>query len=388
MGGEKKHGPLPPALARLGALLRKEYLQFFRDRSLIYIVLYVFTLEIYMAGTGFNIEVRNYPTAIFDRDRTQWSTQLAEKFRLPYFRVTENLTSEGQMVDLLNRGAVSLVVVIPHGFARSLMEYNHAAIQVITDGTLSNTSLLALGYADQIAQTFAQELGERLGRINPKDERRQPQVVLKPRVFYNPNQKGEWFASLIELFSVITLVSLLLPAAAMVREKEAGTIEQLLVTPALPVEIMAAKIISMASIVLVASLFSLFLIIFPLFHLPWRGSLTLFFAATALYVFSATGVGMFIATVCRNLPQTILLVIMIIAPILFLSGSWTPIEAMPPLLGYLTYISPLKHYLSIAYNILLKGAGLRSLWPDFVNLAILGCGLFAICAWQFRRHFS
>jgi ABC-2 type transport system permease protein len=374
------------APARLGALLRKEYLQFWRDRSLIYIVLYVFTLEIYMAGNGFNIEVRNYPTAIFDRDRTQWSVQLAEKFRLPYFRVSDNITTDAELVDLLNRGTVSLAVVIPHGFARSLMERNQGSIQVITDGTLSNTSLLALGYADQITQRFAAELSRRLGRLDP--HRKLPQVELKPRVLYNPNQKGQWFAGLIELFSVITLVSLLLPAAAMVREKESGTIEQLLVTPVRPVEIMAAKIISMASIVLAASLCSLFLIIFPVFQLPWRGDLILFLVATALYVFCATGVGMFIATICRNLPQTILFVLMIIGPILFLSGSWTPIEAMPPLLGILTYISPLKHYLSIAYNILLKGAGLRSLWPDFINLAIIGFSLFAVCAWQFRRKFS
>ena len=137
---------------RLGALLRKEYLQFGRDRALIGIVLYVFTIEIYLAGTGFNIEVRNYPTAIFDRDLTQWSVQLAEKFRLPYFRVTGLITSEDQMVDLLNRGEVSLVVVIPHGFARSLAENNQASLQAVTDGTLSNTSLLALGYTDQIGR--------------------------------------------------------------------------------------------------------------------------------------------------------------------------------------------------------------------------------------------
>lgn len=379
---------LTATLRRLGALLRKEYLQFFRDRSLIYIVLYVFTIEIYMAGTGFNFEVRNYPTAIFDRDRTQWSLQLAEKFRLPYFRLTQEITTEAQMVDLLNRGVVSLVVVIPHGFARSLLEKNQASIQAVTDGTLSNTSLLALGYTHEIAQNFAQDLGQRLGRVNPREEHLQPQVAIKPRVLFNPNQKGEWFAGLIELFSVITLVAILLPAAAMVREKEYGTIEQLLVTPVRPVEIMSAKIISMASIVLTASLLSIFLIIFPVFNLPWRGSLLLFIAATNLYVFCATGFGMFIATVCRNLPQTILLVIMIIAPILFLSGSWTPIEAMPRPLAWLTYLSPLKHYLAIGYNILLKGAGFSALWPDFLNLNIIGFGLFGLCALQFRRQFS
>jgi ABC-2 type transport system permease protein len=374
-------------LARLGALLRKEYFQFWRDRSLIYIVLYVFTLEIYLAGNGFNIEVRNYPTAIFDRDRTQWSVQLAEKFRLPYFRVTRNIIDEMEMVDLLNCGSISMAVVIPHGFARSLLQKNQAAVQVITDGTLSNTSLLALGFADQIISSFSQELSRQLGRSD-RHQDLHARVELKPRVLYNPNQKGQWFAGLIELFSVITLVSLLLPAAAMVREKEAGTIEQLLVTPVRPVEIMAAKIISMASIVLIASTCSLFLIILPIFELPWRGNLGLFLVATALYVFSATGVGLFIATICRNLPQTILLVIMIIGPILFLSGSWTPIEAMPRLLRYLTYISPLKHYLHIAYSILLKGAGVVILWPDFLQLIVLGSALFAASAWQFRRHIS
>lgn len=373
---------------RLIALLGKEYRQFFRDRALIGIVLYVFTIEIYLAGTGFNIEVRNYPTAIFDRDRTQWSVQLAEKFRQPYFRVTGMITSEAEMVDLLNRGVVSLVVVIPHGFARSLAESNQATIQASSDGTLSNTSLLALGYTDQVAQDFARELGQKLGRWQPKRAEWQPEVMIKPRVLFNPNQKGEWFAGLIELFSVITLVAILLPAAAMVREKEYGTIEQLLVTPVLPVEIMAAKILSMASIVIISSLLSLFLVIFPVFHLPWRGSLLLFLGATNLYVFCATGFGMFIATLCRNLPQTILLVIMIIAPILFLSGSWTPIEAMPPLLAAITYLSPLKHYLTIGYNILLKGAGLTALWPDFLNLNLIGFGLFIICALQFRRQFS
>lgn len=375
-------------LQRLATLLRKEYLQFFRDRALIYIVLYVFTIEIYVAGTGFNIEVRNYPTAIYDRDNTQLSVQLAEKFRLPYFRVTHLIYSETEMEALLDQGTVSLVLVIPHGFARDLAKRNQAEVQAIVDGTLSNTALLALGYASQIAHEFAQELGERLGRVVPGRDHLSPQVKLKPRVIYNPNQKAEWFASLIELFSVITLVAILLPAAAMVREKEHGTIEQLLVTPITPVEIMLAKVISMASIVLVASLLSLFLVIYPIFNLPWRGNLLLYMAATALYVFSATGVGLLIATVCRTLPQTILFLLMIIPPILFLSGSWTPAEALPTWMRLVTHLSPLKYYLAIAYGILLKGAGLIQLWDDFVGLTILGLLLFAYCAFRFRQHFG
>jgi len=372
-------------LSRLAALLRKEYLQFFRDRALIYIVLYVFTLEIYMAGTGFNIQVTNYPTAIYDRDNTQISVQLAEKFRHPHFRVTHLIYSDQELETLLNRGTVSLVLVIPHGFARSLAEQNRGEVQAITDGTLSNTALLALGYASLIARDYARELGQTLGRHATATL---PAVKLKPRVAFNPNQRSEWFAGLMELFSVITLVAILLPAAAMVREKEYGTIEQLLVTPARPVEIMLAKVLSMASIILVASFLSLFLVIYPVLELPWRGSLTLFLAATALYVFCATGFGMVIATICRNLPQTILFILMIISPILFLSGSWTPLEAMSPGLRLITYLSPLKYYLNIGYNILLKGAGVAIVWPDFLGLASLGSLLFIFCAFRFRQHFG
>ncbi|MBW1917232.1 MAG: ABC transporter permease [Deltaproteobacteria bacterium] len=375
-------------LQRLLAMLRKEYLQFFRDRALIYIVLYLFTVEIYVAGSGFNIEVRNYPTAIYDRDNTQLSVQLAEKFRLPYFRVTHLIYSDSEMVTLLNKGTVSLVLVIPYGFARDLVEKNHAEVQAIADGTLSNTALLALGYASQIAGEFAQEVGRRLGRTVPGAEHLQPQVKLKPRVKYNPNQKAEWFSSLMELFSVITVVSILLPAAAMVREKERGTIEQLMVTPITPVEIMLAKVISMASIVLVSSFLSLFLVIYPIFALPWRGNMLLYMVATALFVFSATGVGLLIATVCRNLPQTILFLLIVLPPIMFLSGSWTALEAMPLGMRLITYISPLKYYIIIAYGILLKGAGLTQLWPEFVGLIVLGLLLFGFCAVRFRRHFG
>jgi len=370
------------------ALLHKEYLQFSRDRALVFIVLYVFTVDIYIAGAGFNLEVRNYPTAIYDRDNTQISVQLAEKFRQPYFRVTRLIYSDSEMETLLNKGTVSLVLVIPHNFARSLAEKNHAELQVITDGTLSNTALLALAYAGQIAQEFAQEVGGRWGQSEPGAAHLRPQVKLKPRIAFNPNQKFEWFTSLIELFNIITVVSIFLPAAAAVREKEAGTIEQLLVTPVTPVTIMLAKVISMASIVLAASCLSLFLVIYPVFSLPWRGNLFLYLAATALYVFSATGVGLFISTVCRTLPQTILLLLMLLTPILFLSGSWTPPEAMPVWMRLITYLSPLKYFISIAYGILLRNAGLGHLWPELAGMTVLGLFLFSFCAFRFRQRFG
>ncbi|MBM4284398.1 MAG: ABC transporter permease [Deltaproteobacteria bacterium] len=367
-------------LRRLASLLTKEYRQFFRDRPLILIVLYVFTIEIYVAGTGFNIEVRNYPTAVYDRDRTQLSVQLAEKFRAPHFQVTHLITTDAEMEALLNQGLVSLVVLIPEGFARRLAQGREAEVQAVADGTLSNTALLALGYVELISQRFAQELagpGRRPG----------VQVVFEPRVFFNPNLRPEWFASLIELFAVITLVSILLPAAAMVREKEYGTLEQLLVTPLRAAEIMLAKVLSMASIVLVSSLLSLFLVIYPVFALPFQAAgLPFFLISTALYVFSATGAGLLIATVCRSLSETILFLLIIIAPILFLSGSWTPLEAMPAGLRLITYLSPLRYYLNLGEGLLVRGAPWHFLLDDFVGLTLLGLALFAFSAWRFRKY--
>jgi ABC-2 type transport system permease protein len=366
-------------LRRLFSLLLKEYRQFFRDRPLILIVLYVFTIEIYVAGTGFNIEVRNYPTAVYDRDRTQTSVQLLEKFRQPYFQVTHFLTTDAEMEALLNQGRVSLVILIPQGFSRRLAEGRVAEVQAVADGTLSNTALLALGYVELISQRFAAEL---TGPRPPAGVR----IVYQPRVFFNPNQKAEWFASLIELFAVITLVSILLPGAAMVREKEYGTLEQLLVTPLRAAEIMLAKVLSMASIVLVSSLLSLFLVIYPIFGLPYRGGLPFFLISTALYVFSATGAGLLIATVCRSLSETILFLLIIIAPILFLSGSWTPLEAMPTALRLITYLSPLRYYLNLGEGLLVRGTPWYWLLEDFLGLALLGLTLFAFSAWRFRKY--
>lgn len=366
-------------LGRLASLLSKEYRQFFRDRALIYIVLYVFTLEIYVAGTGFNIEVRNYPTAMYDRDNTQLSVSLAEKFRAPYFRVTHLVHTDAEMERLLNSGRVSLVVLIPQGFARRLAEGRPAPVQAITDGTLSNTALLALGYVELISQQFVQELA---GPVKGSA----PQVIFEPRVLYNPNLKTQWFASLIELFAVITLVSILLPAAAMVREKEYGTLEQLLVTPLSAVEIMLAKVVSMTSIILAASLLSLFLVIYPIFSLPWRGGLVFFLLSTALYVFCANGVGLLIATVCRTLSETLLFLLIVISPILFLSGSWTPLEAMPAGMRLITYLSPLRYYLNLGEGLLLRGTPWYWLLDDFLGLAVLGLLLFSFCAWRFRKY--
>lgn len=275
-----------------------------------------------------------------------------------------------------------MVVVVPEGFARRLHRGEAPPVQVISDGTYSTTARLAGAYVNAIAQQFAQDQAHGTGHHVTL-----PVVDARIRMRYNPALQQAWPQSLDMLFMGVTLMSMLLPAAFMVREKEQGTIEQLLVSPLRPWEIVAAKIIPMVIVTTVATLASV-AILARVFALPVRGSLALFLAATALTVFSMSGISLMIATFARTLPSAMILAFMLIIPIQFLSGSVTPVEAMPPLQYYLTLLSPQRYYLNIGYSILLKGAGLAVLWKDFAGLVLVGSGLFALGARRFQRQFG
>jgi ABC-2 type transport system permease protein len=194
--------------------------------------------------------------------------------------------------------------------------------------------------------------------------------------------------SISQLLNIITVFSLLLPAAAAVREKERGTVEQLLVSPLSPLQILLPKVLAMGGVILLAVLMSLSLVLWPVFAVPVRGSLGLFLALSALYIAATSGLGLFIATVARNMAQVGMLTILIIAPMLFLSGAWTPPEAMPGWLAQAMVISPLHHFMDIAFGILLKGEGLPELARPVVALLIIGSVLAGLGLWRFRRQFG
>jgi ABC-2 type transport system permease protein len=213
-------------------------------------------------------------------------------------------------------------------------------------------------------------------------------VDLRYRVWFNPNLKSEYFMGLTELFSVITMLSILLPAAALVREKEHGTIEQLLVTPIMPYEIMLAKIIPMGVITFLATFVAIFTVLRPIFGIPLAGSLWLFLLATLIFVFTSSGLGLFLASISKSLSEVILLTLLIIAPVLFLSGSWTPLEAMPFWMKRITYFSPLRYFLEIGFSVFLKGLGLRDLWQEFAGLLAIGGLAFLLGVVKFRSSFE
>lgn len=375
-------------MTRLASLVRKEFIQFSRDWVILIIVLYSFTFDIYLVTKGFNLEVRRTPLGVYDLDRSQESRRLVDGFRLPYFLQVAYIQEEAEVRGLLDRGKVSMVVVIPAHFSQHLKEGRETKIQLIVDGTHSNSALIAIGYAARIIEAYSRRIVLENWGLTARGLQLLPQVDLRYRIWFNPNLKSEYFMGLTELFSVITMLSILLPAAALVREKEYGTIEQLLVTPLLPYEIMLAKIIPMGAITFLASFLALFAVLKPLFDIPMVGHIGLFFLATLVFVFTSSGLGLFLASISKSLSEVILLTLLIITPILFLSGSWTPYEAMPFWMKRITYLSPLKYFLEIGFSVFLKGVGFRELWREFAGLLILGGLAFLLGVVKFRSSFE
>ena len=367
---------------RLLALIGKELRTFVRDPALVFVVAFLFLLHPYQSAAEFTMAVKNYPVAVYDLDRSQQSAAFVEKLRAPYFSLSRHVRTNREVAGVLERGEASMVVIIPEGFARRIHRGAPAAVQVLGDGTYSPTAELAGAYVLAIAQEFVEAQ-----QHEPPHHANLPVADARLRIRYNPTLRGEWPNGLDMLFMGVSLISLLLPAAFMVREKEQGTIEQLLVSPLRPWEIVASKLLPMMLLTTVAALAGLGVLVLA-FGLPVRGSLALFLAATALTVFGMGGLSLMIATVTRTLPSAMLLAFMLMIPIQFLSGNITPVEAMPAWQYYMTLLSPQRYYLNIGYSILLKGASFAVLWKDFVGLVLVGSVLFALGARRFQRQFG
>lgn len=367
---------------RLVALISKELRTFLREPALVFVVAYSLLWAPYQSASQFTFELNRYPIAVYDLDRSQQSRAFVDQLRPPYLSLRRMLSREREIDTVLERDEASAVVVIPEDFGRRLAGGGAASVQVISDGTYTPTSQIAGAYVAGIAQRFAvaQQPAVLPGRG--------PGLVdARVRVRYNEALIPEWYRALEELFMTIVIVAMLLPAAFMVREKEQGTIEQLLVSPLRPWEIMASKILPMVLLTVVGTLASLAILV-RAFDMPVRGSLPLFTVATILVVFATGGLGLLIATAARTLPTALIMAFTLHIPIQFLSGSITPIEAMPSAQYYLTLLSPYRYYLEIGYGIVLKGASFSVLWLDFLGLVVVGAAMFAVGAWRFLRQFD
>lgn len=363
---------------RFAGLLRKDMIQFLRDRVMLILVLWLYTGEVIVCALALSFEISNMPLAVVDLDRTPASRAL-----IANFLSTETFSLAGrpglsQATEWLQDGRARVAIVVPEGFQRHLARGETGTVQLLLDGTNSNVAAQARSYALQI-----------VSRFQPPPQAHTPVVAggAQPvvRIWYNPNQTYTSFVVLSMIAIAALMVGVFHPAASIVREKEAGTIEQLRVTPIGTPSLFVAKVIP----TLLVGLLSVFpsLLIAWWFGVPLRGSLGLFLGFTALFLISAIAMGALVAAVSKTLQQALLLSFFGLFPLMFLSGTIVPVESMPSILQIASLASPVRHYLDVMLGLFLKGSSFGSLWPHAVALVAIGVPLFAMAAMIFRREY-
>jgi ABC-2 type transport system permease protein len=368
---------------RLLAMVRKEFSQLFRDVPMLLILIWAFTVGVYTSGHGGATELSKYPIVVYDLSRSPASRELVSRFRAPYFKLVGSARSDAEVVAMLDRSQANLAVVIPPDFERRARQGN-ARFQVISDGSQSMMATIAGGHIAGIAGDYSVELLER-GLGGAGLGTRVPQVEVRPRVAYNPNLTEAWFSSLLEVFSQTTMVAMLLAAAAMVREREHGTVEHLLVSPLQPLELFAAKLVPVVTLVPLANVASVLAIVHGVFATPIRGSLMLFYVVSVVYVFAMASLGLGIAVLARTLGQAMMLVLLALYPMTLLSGAFSPPESQGAFMRAFSLLSPVRYYVDFGYQVLFKGNGLGYVWLDVAGILALGLALFLLSVRRFAR---
>lgn len=368
-------------------LLKKEVLQFARNLTLLIIVLYAATLDVWMAAQT-TMELQNFPIAIYDMDKSQKSQELVRRIRKPYFLIHSFLDSEKDIERLILNDTIGAVLVIPRKFQDKLNARQTAPVQIILDATTSNTAEIAAGYLSQMINDYSTTILVKEWQVSTVSFKLIPTVTPVIRYAFNQNLNDRWVMAIQEFFTIFTLIAILLPATAMVNEKQFGTIEQLMVTPVRPIEIMLAKVLPMIVVFLIAAFVSIYTVMIPILGVPFRGSPIEFLIVTMVFCFASSGLGLLVSTVSNNLSETVLITLLILFPIMFLSGSWVPPEAMPVFLQYLVKLSPLYYYLELGMGIFMKGNSLMFMWQNFLSLLALGIVIFSIGAFRFKKMFG
>ncbi|MGA7471518.1 MAG: ABC transporter permease [Candidatus Sulfotelmatobacter sp.] len=373
-------------LARLKQMLIKEFIQVFRDKRTRFVLFGPPIIQMLIFGYAATFEIHHVPTVVLDLDHSQESRELISRFSSsPYFDVQRQLTDYRQIGDLIDQGKATVGLEINAGFAQNLRKGQTAPLQVIVDATNSNTALIASGYITQIALGFAQEYQQdRIYRLSPQMIERMPSVQLEQRPWYNPDLRSRWFFVPGVIGSLTLVLVVTLTAFAVVREREIGTLEQIMVTPIRPAEFILGKtlpffLIGLFDVSLIATVGTLW------FQIPFRGQILVLFAGAILFLLCMLGVGLLISTVSSTQQQAMVTAFFFIMPAITFSGFGFPISTMPQWLQYLTYLSPLRYFLIVLRGTYLKGVGMEILWPQMLAMTALGISLLTIAVLRFHK---
>lgn len=359
----------------------KELWSLVRDPIMLVLIAYSFTFQVYISATAMPEGLSKVPIAIVDEDDSPLSARITSALHPPQFMPPQRV-SLSEVDGGLDAGLYTFSLNIPPNFQRDVLAGRAPAIQLNVDATRMSQAFTGSGYIQQIVLGEVNEFVQRY-RGNPT-----PPVDLALRVRFNPALTQSWFGSLMEIINNVTMLSIVLAGAALIREREHGTIEHLLVMPVTPGEIMLGKIWSMGLVVLLATSFSLQFIVQGALKVPIEGSVALFLAVATLHLFVTTSMGIFMATLARNMPQFGLLIILVLLPMQMLSGGSTPRESMPVLAQNMMEVAPTTHFVSAAQAILYRGAGFEVVWPQILALTVIGLVFFIAALTRFRKSIS
>ncbi|OYQ73044.1 ABC transporter permease [Wohlfahrtiimonas sp. G9077] len=363
---------------RLGV---KELWSLIRDPILLILIAFTFTVSVYTAATAMPDGLKNATIVFVDEDRSTLSNRIKTAFYPPQFITPYNI-SLSEMDRGLDKGDYTFVVNIPPYFQRDVLAGKQPSIQLNIDATRMSQAFTGNMIVNQIING---EVTEYLDRV------RQPAeypVMIEERMRFNPNLTASWFGALIEIINLITLLAIILTGAALIREREKGTVEHLLVMPLTPFEIMLSKIWSMGMVVLISATLSLIFIVQGVLNVPIIGSIPLFLLGSVLHLFAMSAIGIYLATVARNMPQFGMLMLLVLVPLQMLSGGMTPRESMPEAIQNIMVIAPTTHFIELSKAILFKDASMAIVWPQFLMLLLIGSVFFYFAHQRFRATIS
>jgi ABC-2 type transport system permease protein len=371
---------------RLGAVMRKEFLQILRDPHTLYIVLAIPVVQMFLLGYTATTDVRNIPLAVVDLDRSASSRRLLDAYRAAdYFRLAFDLDSEDQLRRLIDQGEARAGLIIPPDFGEHLLEGTTAQISFVLDGSDPSVASAALSAAELIGQSVSSQIFLQRAQAAGIANAAGPGLEVRPQVLFNPDMVSAYFMVPALIGMILQLLTTMLTATAIVRERERGKIEQLIVTPIRSGELIVGKIAPYVLIALFNTL-EVLLVGTLWFGVPVRGSLGLLLLLSALFLTSSLGIGLLISTIARTQQQAMMITWFTLLPTVFLSGFFFPLAAMPPLLQLVSRFIPLRYYLEIIRSILLKGVGAASLTEEIVALAVMGAITLVVAALRFRKR--
>jgi len=348
------------------------------DIVMLLLVVYAFSFGVYGPAKGTGSELINAAVAIVDEDHSQLSERISNAFFPPSFQSPRQLAPP-QIDPAMDSGASSFVLDIPPNFERDIMRGRRPSLQVNVDATAMQQAGIGAGYIQNIT---ANEIN---GFVRKTSSTSLPAARLATRAKFNQNLTSSWFSSIMQIINNVTMLAIILAGGALVRERERGTIDHLLTMPLRPTEIMISKVWANSLVIVVATALSVRFVVQTLLHVPIAGTIPLFLLGTAVYLFSATALGILLGTIARSMPQLGLLFMMVALPMNLLSGGNTPVDSMPAVLQRLVQIFPSTHYVDFAQAILYRGAGFDIVWRSFAKVAAIGAVFFVVALFRFRR---